>query len=146
MSYREEHKYDDILNLAHHESKKYPQMSLIDRAAQFSPFAALVGHEEAIEETARLTEEKLELDENTIKMLDVRLQLLKERLSERPVVEIFYFKPDEKKMGGSYERITGKVKKIDIYGHRIVMDAGENIPMDHLVKIEGEIFKIMEEY
>ena len=146
MSYKEEHKYDDIINLPHHMSKKHPQMSLLDRAAQFSPFAALTGHEDAIEETSRLTDERLELDENAINMLDIRLQLLRERLSEKPVIEFSYFKSDEKKMGGSYEKITGTVKKIDMYGQKIIMNEGCCIPIDNVVAIDGEIFKVIEEY
>ena len=146
MSYKDEHKYDDIINLSHHVSKKYPQMSLLDRAAQFSPFAALTGHEAAIAETARLTDERLDLDENTIEMLDIRLQFLKERLPEKPVVEFSYFIPDEKKQGGSYETVTGIVKKIDLYEHRIVMEDGLSILIDDLVAIDGDIFKVIEEY
>lgn len=146
MSYNNEHKYDDIINLPHHVSTKHPQMSLLDRAAQFSPFAALTGHEEAIEETARLTDERMELDENTIEMLDVRLQFLKDRLTEKPIVELSYFLPDEKKQGGSYETMTGTVKKIDLYGHRIVMDDGFCIPIGDLVAVDGDIFKVIDEY
>ena len=140
MSYIEEHIYADIINLPRHVSKKHPQMSLLDRASQFSPFAALTGYEDAIEEAARFTDEHSKLDENTINMLDVRLQLLQKRLSEKPVVQISYFKPDEKKIGGSYERITGIIKKIDMYEHRIVMNDGYDIPIDNLTAIEGDIF------
>lgn len=146
MSYNNERKYDDIINMPHHVSKKHPQMSLLDRAAQFSPFAALTGHEEAIEETARLTDERLNLDENTIEILDIRLQLLREKLIEKPVVNLSYFMPDEKKQGGSYETLTGVVKKIDLYEHRIVMDDGLSIPIDDLVAIDGDIFKVIDEF
>lgn len=141
-----EHKYDDIINMPHHVSKKHPQMFLLDRAAQFSPFAALTGHEAAIAETARLTDARLELDENTIEMLDIRLQFLKKRLAEKPIVNISYFIPDEKKQGGSYETVAGIVKKIDLYEHRIVMKDGLSILIDDLVAIDGDIFKGIEEF
>lgn len=139
-----EHKYDDIINMPHHVSKKHPQMSLLDRAAQFSPFAALTGHEDAIKETARLTDARLDLDENTIEMLDIRLQCLKERLAEKPVVNLSYFVADEKKQGGSYKTIRGTVKKIDLYEHRIVMDNGLRISIEDLVSVDGDVFKAIE--
>ena len=134
MRYRDN--YDDIINLPHHVSKKHPQMSLLDRAAQFSPFAALTGHEDAIKETARVTDERMELDENAIMILNARLQLLAERLEQKPVVEIAYFKPDEKKQGGSYEKVIGTVRKIDLYGNKIIMDGGCSISIDNLVAID----------
>ena len=135
-----DNKYDDIINMPNHVSKKYPQMSLLDRAAQFSPFAALTGHGDAIAETARLTDERMDLDENSIEVLDKKLQLLKERLAEKPIINILYFKPDEKKKGGSYVKVTGTVKKIDEYEHRIVMGDGESVLINDLVAVEGDIF------
>ncbi|MGN0351743.1 MAG: hypothetical protein ACI4ES_08825 [Roseburia sp.] len=140
MNYNDEHKYDDIINMPHHVSKKHPQMPLLDRAAQFSPFAALTGHGDAITETARLTEKRLDLDENSIEMLDIKLQLLKEKLAEKPIVTLSYFVPDEKKEGGSYLTATGTVKKIDEYEYRIIMDDGFSILINELVAIEGNIF------
>ncbi len=140
MSYNDEHKYDDIIDMPHHVSKKHPQMSLLNRAAQFSPFAALSGHEDAIEETDRLTEARLHLDENIMEQLDNKLQYLKERLAKKPLVNLSYFKPDEKKQGGSYETVTGTVKKIDMYEHCVIMDGGFCIRIDDLVAIDGDIF------
>lgn len=140
MSYNDQHKYDDIINMPHHVSKKHPQMPLLDRAAQFSPFAALTGYGDAIKETARLTECQMDLDENTVEILDMKLQLLKEKLKEKTVVDISYFKPDEKKKGGSYVTVTGTVKKIDLYEHKIIMDDGTSILINDLVAIEGDIF------
>ncbi|MBP3544032.1 MAG: hypothetical protein J6J86_07365 [Lachnospiraceae bacterium] len=136
MSAAGENRYDDIINMPHHVSKKHPQMPLADRAAQFSPFAALTGYEAAIAETARVTEERLELSENSREELNVQLQLLKERLPEKPVVEITYFVPDERKAGGSYETVTGVVKKIDEYGQRIVLENGVSVKMGEVVNIE----------
>lgn len=140
MIYCDEHKYDDIIDMSHHVSKKHPQMPLLDRAAQFSPFAALTGHAAAISETARLTEECMNLDENNIETLDRKLRFLKEKLVEKPIVEFSYFKPDEKKNGGSYVTITGVIKKIDECKHRIFLDDGLCISINDLVKIEGHIF------
>lgn len=136
MSGNEEHKYDDMINMPHHVSKKHPQMPLADRAAQFSPFAALTGYEAAIAETARVTEDRLELSDTSREALDMKLQLLRERLPEKPVVEITYFMPDERKAGGSYVTVTGVVKKIDEYGHKIVMENGASVEMEDLVGIE----------
>lgn len=140
MIYGDEHKYDDIINMPHHVSKKHPQMPLLDRAAQFSPFAALTGHAAAISETARITEERMTLDENNIETLDRKLRFLKEKLVEKPIVDLSYFKPDEKKKGGSYVTVTGVVKKIDEYEHNIFLDDGLCISINDLVKIEGYIF------
>ena len=109
MIEKDEHRYDDIIDLPHHTSKKHPRMPLLDRAAQFAPFAALTGHEAAIKETARLTEEEIELDENRKELLDLRLQQLQECLAEQPMVTVTYFKPDEKKAGGAYVSVTGVV-------------------------------------
>lgn len=105
--------YDDILNLPHHVSKKRPQMSMEDRAAQFSPFAALVGYEDTIDETNRQVEQLTELDENYLCELDEKLQQIQSRISERPYVEITYFVPDQLKSGGAYKTVCGNVKKID---------------------------------
>ena len=82
----DEHRYDDIIDLPHHVSRKHPQMPLLDRAAQFAPFAALTGHEAAIKETARLTEAEIELDEDSKELLDIRLRQLKEHLAESPII------------------------------------------------------------
>ena len=131
----EERNYDDIIHLSHPVSKKHPQMSLIDRAAQFSPFAALTGHEEAICETARVVEKQIILDEDEKAVLDERLQVIKAHLSERPKVAITYFKPDSLKQGGTYETIFDKVKKIDEYENKLVFVNGVEIRFEHLIQI-----------
>lgn len=105
--------YDDILNLPHHVSKKRPQMSMEDRAAQFSPFAALVGYEDTIDETNRQVEQLTELDENYLYELNEKLVRIQERIAERPLVEVTYFVPDQLKSGGAYKTVCGNVKKID---------------------------------
>lgn len=133
--------YDDIINLPHHVSAVHPRMSAIDRAAQFSPFAALTGHGAAINETARLTEAGPELDETRKEELDARLQVIRECLSMQPEIAITYFVPDARKEGGSYLRAAGTVKKLDDTGHKVIMADGMSIPMDAIYEIEGSILE-----
>lgn len=132
----DENKYDDILYLPHPVSARHPQMPLADRAAQFSPFAALTGHEAAIRETARLTKERVELDESRKEILDERLQMIRENLSEKPEVTFTYFQPDERKSGGAYLTVTGRVKKMDGYERRILLEDGMIVPLEELIDIE----------
>lgn len=141
MKHDDEHKYDDIINLPHHVSKKHPQMSLLNRAAQFSPFAALTGHEDAINETARLTDSFIELDEDRKRRLDEQLQLIRENVTLKPECEITYFKPDEKKEGGSYVTIQGNIKKIDEYSRQIVFTDGTALLIEHIFSIRGALFQ-----
>ena len=137
-------KYDEIMELPHHVSKTRPQMPMSDRAAQFAPFAALTGYDSAIKETGRLTDERIELDEEALTALDMRYQLLIDTLDEEPEVEITYFKPDEHKAGGSYVTATGTVKKVDDFERRITMQNGTKIPMDDVLNIDGELFSSLE--
>lgn len=133
--YKDAHRYDDIINLPHHQSTERAHMSLHDRAAQFAPFAALAGHEEAIEETARLTEERITLDETTIASLNEILYEISMHLHEHWKVSITYFRPDPRKKGGAYLTDIGTVKKIDMINKCIVMDSGMKIAMEQIVKI-----------
>ena len=135
--------YDDIIHLPHHVSKTRPQMPILDRAAQFAPFAALSGYDAAIRETARLTDERLELDEHTKNALSDKLQIIAERIDERPEISITYFVPDEKKDGGAYITAGGTVKKIDEYERIVLMDDGMAIPIDEIISVEGGIFEAM---
>lgn len=137
-------KYDEIINLPHHVSKTRPQMPMSDRAAQFAPFAALTGYDSAIKETGRLTDEKIELDEETLTVLDRKYQLLMDALDEAPEIEITYFKPDERKAGGKYVSATGTVKKVDDFERLITMQDGLKIPMDDVLSIAGELFSSLE--
>ena len=123
-------RYDEIINLPHHVSKTRPQMPMSDRAAQFAPFAALTGYESAIKETGRLTDEKIELDEEALTALDRKYQLLMDTLDDAPEVTIIYFQPDERKAGGQYVSATGTVKKVDTFGRRILLQDGTRIPLD----------------
>ena len=136
--------YEDIINLPHHVSTKRPQMSMLDRAAQFSPFAALTGYDAAIKETGRLTDEKIEMDEASLNMLNMKFQLLVEALGDEHEVSFTYFKPDETKAGGAYMTATGIVKKVDDYERLITMVDGAKIPMDDVYSIESEIFKAID--
>ncbi len=133
-------KYDDIIKLSHHISKKHPQMSMDERAAQFAPFAALVGYEEAVEETARITTKRIELNEEEKNALDIKLQTLKEQIQIQiyPNVIIIYFVPDLKKDGGKYIKIFGTVKKIDEYRQLIILDDKTEIPINEIISINGE--------
>lgn len=137
-------KYDKIINLPHHVSSTRPHMSMMDRAAQFSPFAALTGYDAAVKETARLTEQKIELDEYEKVALDQRILLLQDHLKEHPEVTITYFVPDERKDGGKYVSITGAVKKIDTYEKQIVLMDKSKIPIENILNMDGEVFRILE--
>lgn len=127
--------YNDIIELPHHTSPVRDRMSMINRAAQFSPFAALTGYDEAVKETARVTKEKIELDENAKAMLDEKLQIIAEHLGEHLEVTILYFQPDMKKTGGEYVKITGTVKKIDQFERNIRMMDGTKISIDEIYEI-----------
>ena len=128
-------KYDDIINLPHHVSKKHPQMSIDARSAQFAPFAALTGYNDAVKETARLTSKRIELDEEQKIILDSKLQIIQKELQNTPKVIITYFMPDSKKDGGEYVTVTGIVKKIDEYKHIIILEDKTEIPILEIVDI-----------
>lgn len=136
--------YEDIINLPHHVSKTRPQMPMSDRAAQFAPFAALTGYDAAIKETGRLTDDKIELDEEALTALDMKYQLLMDTFDDAPEVTITYFQPDERKAGGKYVSAVGAVKKIDDFERRITMRDGTRIPMDDVLSIDGELFSSLE--
>ena len=145
MSYQDEHKYDDIINLPHPTSRNHPRMPLEDRAAQFAPFAALAGHEAAIKETARLTDEKEILSDEIISILNDKLNVIAKNLGTEQTVQITYFVPDEKKSGGAYVTHSGIVRKLDLYEHILIMTDGTVIPIGQISKIEGELFGDMYE-
>lgn len=133
--------YEDIINLPHHVSKTRPQMSMLDRAAQFSPFAALTGYDAAIKETGRLTDEKQELDEDTKAALDMKQAYLMEMIDEQPEISVTYFLPDTKKAGGAYATVTGKLKRFDEYERLLILTDGKKIPMDDIADIESDLFR-----
>ncbi|WP_296877066.1 YolD-like family protein [Thomasclavelia sp.] len=129
-------KYDDIINLPHHVSTKHPRMSNYDRAAQFAPFAALTGHQEAIKETARITEKKKELDENQRELINYQLSILTTKIKSKPEVQITYFQADLKKAGGKYITIKTKIEKIDEFKRQLQLVDGTIIAFDDLFSIE----------
>lgn len=127
--------YSDIIDHPHHVSRKRPQMSMHDRAAQFSPFAALTGFDAAVAEEARVTDRRIELEEDERQRLNERIQILAEHIEEQPEVSITYFVPDERKEGGAYVMETGVLKKIDEYEHMLVMTDGTKIPIREIIEI-----------
>ena len=135
--------YDDIINLPHHVSKTRPQMSMLDRAAQFSSFAALTGYDAAIKETGRLTDEKVNLSEEEKEALDRKQQILLEKLADHPALTVIFFVPDEKKSGGAYVTKRGKLKKIDEFERLMQLADGTKIPLDDVAEIESELFRDM---
>ena len=129
-------KYDDIINLPHHVSATRPHMPMIDRAAQFMPFRALTGYEDAVRETARLTDEKIELTEDEKAILDMRLQKLADEISSQPKVTLTYFQPDKKKAGGTYVCVTGQLKRIDDFEGTLVLLGGDRILIEDILDIQ----------
>jgi len=142
---KDKHQYDDIINLQHYVSSNREHMSVLDRAAQFSPFAAVVGYDGAIKETARLTDHRIELDEAEKTILDEKLRIVQEQLSRQQEIELVFFRPDEMKSGGAYILVRGTVKKIEGYERAVVMQDGTRIPIDEIVNITGEMFQAVDD-
>ena len=136
--------YSDIINLPHHVSRKRPQMPLATRAAQFLPFAALTGYDAAVEETARLTDSRMELDEMRKEELNEKLLMLQACLPQQPAVRITFFKKDEKKTGGAYLSAVGNLKKIEQPENILVLTNGTKVPVDDVIELESEVFTMFE--
>ena len=134
--------YDDIIRLPHHISQNHPQMPLRDRAAQFAPFAALTGYEAAVGETARLTAERRELDAQEAEELNRRLAALIANLPDRPEATLEYFVPDDRKSGGAYVTVTGRVRHISVPEKTLVMEDGTVIGFEDIAAISGFQFEI----
>ncbi len=130
--------YDDIINLPHFEPKKHPRMSMWNRAAQFAPFAALTGYGAAIQESGRLTEKQIKLEEYDQELLDRKLQKLRSVLPEQPYITVRYFLPDGRKAGGSYATYSGHIKAIDEPCRRLLFSDGHSIPLDRIVTLHEE--------
>lgn len=128
--------YSDIINLPHPVSKNHPQMPMAARAAQFAPFAALTGYDSVIHETERLTDKQVELEDYDNNQLNRVFTRLMEHLNEHPQIVVSYFKPDERKDGGSYMTVSGRLKKIDELGHAMIMEEGISIPIPMVTSIE----------
>lgn len=133
-------KYDNIINMPHHVSKKHPQMSIEARAAQFAPFAALTGYDDEVRETARITDKRIEKGEELKEILDNKLQILKQHIKEKPKIIVTYFVPDLKKNGGKYVTVTESLVKIDEYNEMFVFENEATISIREIMNIEGEIF------
>lgn len=131
----ENHEYDDMLDLPHHVSANRPHMSAHDRAAQFAPFAALTGHGEAIRETERLTESERILDEDSMDILERKFEALSAHLGEDPTVKISYYQPDDRKEGGAYLTVSGRIKKIRKNERILILEDGTEIPFGRIVDI-----------
>lgn len=140
-----ENSYNDIINLPHHVSVTRSHMSNHDRAAQFSPFAALTGYDSEIKETARLTDEKLELDDDRAARIDTCLQILIDNADKHPPVSVTYFMPDEKKAGGAYVTVSGDFRRIDESNRIVVLTDGTTIPIGDIYTIDGNIFRLLDE-
>lgn len=134
--HRDSGTYKDILHLPHYVSNRRPHMPIVDRAAQFSPFAAVVGYDNAVKEAARVTDLKKELDEMEKAVIDDQLREIEARLPESSEVEIVYYKPDEMKAGGRYVSKVGKVKKIDTYEREILMEDGTVVAIEEIYNID----------
>ena len=125
-------KYDDIIGLEHHVSKTHPHMSVADRAAQFAPFAALTGYEEVIDEAGRLTQQRIQADEDRLAELDDALRAV---LAQGGAVKLVYFAEDDRKEGGSYRTIVGRIRKVDEVGRRLIMEDGTAIRTDCIIEL-----------
>ena len=130
------HEYDDIIDLPHHISEKHPQMPLADRAAQFSPFAALTGYDAAIVETARPTDTRRELSEEEKQIINRKLHDLQEHIQSAPCVTVVFFQPDARKAGGTYTTVSGCVKKINDYLAVLEMADGLSIPFQDILSLD----------
>lgn len=133
---QETHAYDDIIDLPHPVSARHPQMPLSDRAAQFSPFAALSGYEDAVREEARLTGRRIEPSEEEKALLDAQLAALAEKAADRPQVAVTWFVPDALKEGGEYVTTAGAFKRLDEAGHCILLEDGCRVPVEDILQIE----------
>lgn len=129
-------KYDDIIHLPHHVSSTRAHMPMLDRAAQFQPFRALTGYEDAVHEAARQTDEKIELTEDEKALLDAKLQKLADSIDSRPLVTVTWFQPDKRKTGGAYVTTTGQIKKIDDFEGALILLGGERILIEDILDIQ----------
>ena len=135
--------YDDIIDLPHPTSRRHPRMPIRDRAAIFSPFAALSGHGAAIAETARLTERWIELDEDTRAELDRKQAVLLEHIDKQPEITVTWFQPDERKDGGAYRTAAGRLRKFRELERVLVLADGTEIPLEDVVALESDIFRTL---
>ena len=135
-------KYDDMLHLPHHISLTRRRMTMAERAAQFSPFAALVGYEGAVQETARMTDQHIDLSEDEKAVLDQKQQIILAALEQgaHPEVTVTYFQPDAKKDGGTYLRHSGQIKKVEQLRNALVFTDGTEIPCSNVLALSSDLF------
>jgi len=136
-----ENNYDDIINLPHHVSTRHQQMPISDRAAQFAPFAALTGYDDAVKETARLTTKRIDIDDGLKQVLNEKLNIILDNIKDKPEVTFTYFIYDKKKSGGKYVDITGNVRKIDIVEQTVTLTNKTKIPINEIININSNLFK-----
>jgi len=139
-------KYDDMIDMKNPTPTCRPRMAMVDRGAQFAPFAALTGYEAVVEEAARLTDSRLELSEDMKTILNDKIQVILENINIEPFVTITYFVPDKRKAGGAYVDVSGIVEKIDEYERCVILKDETKIPIEQIRAIEGEIFNGMDMY
>ena len=137
-------RYDDIIHLPHPEPTTRPRMAMENRAAQFSPFAALTDYDAATREEARLVDMKQELSEDMIDMIDAKLAIIEQHIKEQPNIAVTYFLPDDKKAGGRYVTVSGNVKMLNGIEHAIIMTDRTKIPIEDIRYIEGDLFRLFE--
>lgn len=138
--------YEDIIDVPHHISKKYPEPTMMERAARFHPFAAITGYEEMVLEAARITEARIDLDEEALTVINKKLNMLRESLDQEPKVTVTYFEPDKKKSGGAYVSVTDIVKLIDEYEQIVIMGDDKKISIKDVYSIEGDLFSTLNLY
>ncbi len=134
--------YDDIINLPHHQSRARKHMPISDRAAQFSSFAALTGHDAAIKETARRTDLRITLDESALEELNGKFSLIAQRIGENPEITVTYFVPDKRKSGGEYQKFTGQIRRIDNVAETLIFTDGTVISMHDVTDVSSEYLGI----
>ena len=132
--------YDDMINMPCPTSPRHPRMPRADRAAQFAPFAALTGYDAAIDETGRLTDQKIDISEDMREKLDLKQNFLADIIDEQPEISVTYFVPDTRKVGGAYVSVSGRLKRIDSRRRILLLDNGTEIPMDDVLELESPIF------
>lgn len=132
--------YEDIINLPPHISAKHPQPTMEERAARFSPFAAITGYEEMVLEEARVTEKRIELSDDTKQRLNEKLTMISDFIDDRPTLKFTYFVPDKKKDGGAYIDIIGIVKRMDEYEKQVILTNGTIISINDIYDIDGDLF------
>ena len=140
------HPYKDIIHLPRHKSAYRQPMSIHNRSAQFSPFAAVAGYDLAIKESSRLTDKRIDLDEHAKVLLDEKLRVLKTQLKDLPEIDITFFQADHLKSGGRYLTYTGIVKKIDTYEHALIMTNGTRLFIEDIIDLKGSIFQNLDTF